>query len=91
MANIKQQKKRILTDKKRNLRNKSFKSKIKTAIIKAKKAIQSNEKNKEELVSFAVKLLDKSITKKIRKRNYVNRKKSSLQKELNSSDNIVKE
>ncbi|WHP38970.1 MAG: 30S ribosomal protein S20 [Mollicutes bacterium] len=82
MANIKQQKKRIHTDAQKRLVNRSFKSQVKTAIINAEKGIKANVKNVSELVINAQRLLDKTLTKKIKKLNYVSRKKSQLQKQL---------
>lgn len=56
MANIKSKEKRRKQDDKKHLRNKTQKSKIKTAIKKAK--IEPTEKNK----NYAVKLIDQAVT-----------------------------
>ncbi len=78
MANIKQQKKRIRTDAEKNLRNKSFKSKMKTAYKKAVLALEKNDQQQTEQLRLAVKLLDQAKARKIKHANYVNRKKSQL-------------
>ncbi len=84
MANIKQQKKRILTDAAKRTANRAFKSQVKTALINADSAIKSGDKNAQTLVSQAQKLLDKTVSKRIKKANYVARKKSQLHKKLNA-------
>lgn len=83
MANIKQQKKRILTDEAKRLRNKSFKSKIKTTYKKAVLAVNSNDESYAKKVKLVIKLLDRAKAKKIKHRNYVDRKKSQLHTLLN--------
>ena len=85
MANIKQQKKRNITNEKNRLRNASFKSAVKTAVKKVEKAVE--EKNKEEAVkalSLASKKLDKALAKGIFHKNYVARNKSRLALLVNS-------
>ena len=82
MANIKSDKKTILTSKKRNLQNNSFKSSLRTAI----KAVL-NAKSKEEGASaleLAYKKLDKAYAKGIVHQNYVANQKSRLAKHVNS-------
>lgn len=44
MANIKQQKKRVLTNEKRRLRNKSIRSATRTEIRKFREAVESGDK-----------------------------------------------
>ena len=83
MANIKQQKKRIRTDQARNLRNKSFKSKLKTAYKKAIGAIDQVSTEQKTVVKAVIKLLDQAKARKIKHRNYVDRKKSQLHKYIN--------
>ncbi len=79
MANIKQQIKRNATNEKRNLRNASFKSSLKTAVKNVEKAVLA--KNLEEAtaaLSLASQKLDKAITKGILHKNNVARHKSRL-------------
>lgn len=82
LANIKSAKKRIIVNKKNELRNKMFKSMLKTSIRK----IESTEgKDKEYAVKLALKYLDRAVSKKILKRNTADRKKSLLMKRYNQA------
>lgn len=83
MANIKSQIKRVKTNAKANLANKSFKSSVKTAIKKAEIAINENEANATELVRTAVSLVDKAVTKGIYHANKSARVKSKLMLKAN--------
>ncbi|WP_338973051.1 30S ribosomal protein S20 [Spiroplasma endosymbiont of Panorpa germanica] len=78
MANIKSQEKRILTNEKSRLANKSFKSSVKTSIKKALIAKKANSADKDKLVNEAVSLVDKGVTKGIFKANKAAREKSRL-------------
>lgn len=80
MANIKSQKKRILTNEKSRLSNKMFKSKVKTAIKKANIAKTNSSEDKDVLINSAVSLIDKSVTKGVWKANKAAREKSRLMK-----------
>ncbi|AOG60503.1 30S ribosomal protein S20 [Spiroplasma helicoides] len=80
MANIKSQEKRILTNEKSRLANKSFRSKVKTAIKKAALAKSEGTPEKEQLINSAVSLIDKSVTKGVWKQNKAAREKSRLMK-----------
>ncbi|APE74118.1 30S ribosomal protein S20 [Spiroplasma citri] len=78
MANIKSQIKRVKTNSKTNLANKSFKSSVKTAIKKAEIAITAQEANASELVNTAITLVDKAVTKGIYHANKAAHVKSRL-------------
>jgi len=79
MANIKQQKKRVLTNEKRRIRNASFKSSVKTSIKAVEKAVAAKDtKVAESALALAYKKLDKAQAKGIYHSNYVARKKSNL-------------
>ncbi|GAA6238211.1 MAG: 30S ribosomal protein S20 [Spiroplasma phoeniceum] len=78
MANIKSQIKRVKTNSKGNLANKSFKSSVKTAIKKAEIAINAQEANASQLVNTAISLVDKAVTKGIYHANKAARVKSRL-------------
>jgi small subunit ribosomal protein S20 len=85
VANIKQQKKRILTNNKKRLLNASFNSSMKTAIKKFQEAVASG--NKEQAIAafnLANKKIDKAVAKGIHHKNYAARQKSRLAKALNS-------
>lgn len=78
MANIKSQKKRVLTNEKSRIANKSLKSEVKTAIKKANLAKTEDAANKAEVVLEAIKLIDKAASKGIFKANKAIREKSRL-------------
>ena len=82
MANIKSDKKTILTSKKRNLQNTSFKSSLKTAIKAVEKAQSKDEAVKA--LEVAYKKLDKACAKGIVHTNYVANQKSRLAKLVNN-------
>ena len=91
MANIKQQKKRILTDQKRKLRNQMFKSQLRTSLKKTEKAITENSKDVVKVVSSTISLLDKAKSKGVKKANFVNRHKSKIMQKLIKSSQKVKQ
>lgn len=78
MANIKSQKKRILTNEKSRLANKAFNSQMKTAIKKAEIAKKEDATDKNELITSAVSLVDQGVKKGIIKANKAARVKSHL-------------
>ena len=70
MANIKQQKKRVLTNEKRRQRNKSFRSATRTEIRKFREAVESGDKAAAEAqLRVASRKLDKAVTKGVFHRN----------------------
>lgn len=83
MANIKSQKKRALTNAKKNLVNSAAKSRLKTAIKKVEKAVEAKDKE-TALNAFneANSLLDKAVTSHLKHKNYVARQKARLAKEI---------
>ncbi len=83
MANIKSQKKRIITNAKRAERNKAVKSELKTRYKTALSSIGS-ESNEED-VRLAVKRIDMAVTKGIVHKNAAARRKSRLMKKVNAS------
>ena len=80
MANIKSQKKRILTNAKRAERNKAVKSELKTRV----KSATSKPEN-EEALRLAVKRLDMAAAKGVIHKNQAARRKSRLMKQLNAT------
>ncbi len=81
MANIKSQKKRILTNEKARVANSSLKSTMRTAIKDVKTAV--TEKNVESAVAClnkAVSLIDKSVSAGRLTKNTAARKKSNINK-----------
>jgi len=83
MANIKSQKKRAITNEKKHQANSAEKSRLKTALKKAAKAIEANDKEAAlKAVNECNSLLDKAQSSHIKHKNYVARQKSSLAKSL---------
>ena len=85
MANIKSQKKRILTNEKARLRNRVQKTLVKNAIKNLNTAIEAG--NKEEatlLLTKAYKRIDSSVIKGITHKNKAARQKSRLSKKVNA-------
>jgi len=79
MANIKSQIKRIRTNEKARLRNKSVKSSVKTAIRKFREAAEAGDKDKAiELLREASKKLDKAASKGVIHPNQAANKKSAM-------------
>ena len=81
MANIKSAKKRILVNDKKNLRNRSIKSALKTTVKKFNAAVAEGNK---ELAAFmlpgVISAVDKAAAKGIMHKNAANRKKAELSK-----------
>jgi small subunit ribosomal protein S20 len=85
VANIKSQIKRIKTNEKRRLRNKSVKSSVKTAIRKFREAAEAGDKEKATvLFRDASKKLDKAASKGVIHANQAANKKSAMAKRANS-------
>ena len=84
MANIKSQLKRIKTNEKARVRNKSVKSSVKTAIRKFREAAEAGDKDKAvELLRDASKKLDKAASKGVMHPNQAANKKSAMAKRAN--------
>ncbi|HET9144217.1 30S ribosomal protein S20 [Actinophytocola sp.] len=84
MANIKSQIKRIKTNERRRLRNKSVKSSVKTAIRKFREAADAGDKDKAiVLLRDASKKLDKAAGKGVIHANQAANKKSAMAKRAN--------
>jgi small subunit ribosomal protein S20 len=84
VANIKSQKKRILTNAKRAERNKAVKSELKTRVKNARTSVGSDT-NAED-VRLAVKRIDMAAAKGIIHKNTAARRKSRLMKSVNAAD-----
>lgn len=81
MANIKSQKKRILTNEKRRQRNKSVKSSLKTAIRKFHEAAEAGDTEKAITASReAARKLDKAASKGVIHKNQAANRKSAIAK-----------
>ena len=87
MANIKQQKKRVLTNEKRRLRNKSVRSATRTEMRKFREAVESGDKAAaEKQLRVASRALDKSVSKGVFHRNNAANKKSGMATAFNKMD-----
>ena len=85
MANIKSQKKRALTNLKRNAAQTGKKTELKSAIKAVFTAVEANDKEAAvKAFDRANSLLDKAITSNIKHKNYVARQKSRLSKAVQS-------
>ena len=85
MANIKSQKKRALTNAKKNLLNSAAKSQLKTAIKKVEKAVEAKDKELAvKAYNEANSLLDKAASSHLKHKNYVARQKARLAKLVSS-------
>lgn len=81
MANIKSQKKRILTNEKARLRNKAVKSELRTKVRKFREAAEAGDVEKaQELAKVANRALDKAVTKGVIHRNQAANRKSAISK-----------
>ena len=85
MANIKSQKKRALTNLKRQNARAGQKSELKTAIKKANAAVDGNAAEKSEAIKVAIKKIDQAAAKGLIHKNNAARKKSALVKKLNAA------
>ena len=85
MANIKSQKKRILTNEKARLRNKSVKSSLKSAVRKFREAAESGDKAAAvEAARTANRELDIAVRKGVIHSNQAANRKSSTSKKAAS-------
>lgn len=83
MANIKSQKKRIITNEKARVANKAVRSELKTR-TKAAESAAGTEAGADAL-KLAVKKLDKAATKGVIHKNAAARRKSRLMKRVNTA------
>ena len=79
MANIKSQLKRIRTNEKARLRNKSMKSSLKTAVRRFREAAAAGEKDRAlSELQTASRQLDKAVSKGVIHRNQAANRKSAM-------------
>lgn len=79
MANIKSQKKRVLTNEKARLRNQAVRSAVRTEIRKFREAVEAGDKAAAEAqLRVASRALDKAVTKGVFHRNNAANKKSRM-------------
>ncbi|WP_219418517.1 30S ribosomal protein S20 [Pseudonocardia nigra] len=81
MANIKSQIKRVKTNEKRRIRNKSVKSSVRTAVRRFREAVEAGDTEKAvELQRAAARALDKAASKGVIHKNQAANRKSALAK-----------
>ena len=91
MANIKSQKKRIVTSEAARVANKSKKSRIATEIRKFREQIKANEFDKaDETLKVVVSLIDRARLDNVYHANTASRKKAGLARELFVAKNANK-
>jgi small subunit ribosomal protein S20 len=87
VANIKSQKKRILTNEKARMRNKSVKSALKTTIKKVDAAVAAGDKNAAvEAARQATRALDKAASAGVIHKNQAANRKSGVMAKINALD-----
>jgi small subunit ribosomal protein S20 len=85
VANIKSQKKRILTNEKARLRNNAVKSELKTAIRAVNTAVESTDKEAAAAALVAAgRKLDKAVSKGVLHKNNAANRKSAISKKVNA-------
>lgn len=85
MANIKSQKKRIVTNEKSRLRNRMIKSELKTATRRVREAVEAgNGAEAYDAALKACRLMDKAVTKGVIKKNNAANRKSGIMKLANT-------
>ncbi|MEZ0164244.1 30S ribosomal protein S20 [Kineococcus sp. LSe6-4] len=81
MANIKSQKKRILTNEKARLRNKAVKSELRTAVRAFRQALAAGDTEKAQAtLKVANRKLDKAVSKGVIHKNQAANRKSAISK-----------
>ncbi|WP_124039371.1 30S ribosomal protein S20 [Neoactinobaculum massilliense] len=85
MANIKSQKKRVLTNEKRRQRNQAYKSELRTYVRKTREAIAAGDvEAAEAALRVASRKLDKAVSKGVIHKNQAANRKSKLAVKVNA-------
>jgi small subunit ribosomal protein S20 len=85
VANIKSQKKRILTNEKARQRNNSVKSELKTLIRNVDNAVTAADKEAAQAaLQAATRKLDKAVSKGVIHKNNAANRKSAISKKVNA-------
>ncbi|MDO5724135.1 MAG: 30S ribosomal protein S20 [Flaviflexus sp.] len=83
MANIKSQKKRNLTNEKRRIRNRAYKSELRTYVRKVREAIAAEDKDgATKALRAAGRKLDKAVSKGVIHKNQAAQRKSKLARQI---------
>jgi small subunit ribosomal protein S20 len=88
MPNTRSAQKRMRQEEKRRLRNRTVKSEVRTAVTKARTAIDSAaaEPQTEETIRTAIRELDSAVSKGVLHRNNAARRKSRLMARLHKAE-----
>lgn len=87
MPNMKNAKKRVLVNIKKEKANNEYEASMKTAIKNVEKAVASKDKEKAEgKLKVAIKAIDKAAQKGVTSKNTSARNKSRLSKKVNSME-----
>ncbi|HLF69536.1 MAG TPA: 30S ribosomal protein S20 [Actinomycetota bacterium] len=85
MANIKSQKKRILTNEKRRVRNRNVSTALRTYVKRFNQAVEGGDSDTARTaLQFASRQLDKAASKGVIHANSAANRKSAMAKTLNS-------
>lgn len=85
MANIKSQKKRILTNEKARLRNKAVKSELRTLVRRFREAAAAGDtETAQTALRDASRKLDKAVSKGVIHRNQAANRKSAMAQKVSS-------
>ena len=85
MANIKSQKKRIRTAEQARIRNKAVRSELKTAVKGVRQAVEAKDLDAAQTAANkAGRLLDKAASKGVIHKNQAAKRKSGVQKLVNT-------
>ena len=91
MANSKSAKKYILVSRKKQDRNKQFKTRLKSTVKFAYASIENKDDSTEKNIASTCRLIDKIASKGIIKKNTAARKKSRIMKAYNKASLAVNE
>ena len=87
MPNLKNAKKRVLVNIKKEKANNEFAASMKNAIKGVEKAVASKDKeNANEKLKVAIKAIDKAVQKGVTSKNTCSRNKSRLSKKVNAME-----
>lgn len=87
MPNLKNAKKRVLVNEKKEVANNNFAATMKSSIKKVERAVNSKDKDKaNDALKVAVKAIDKACKSGATKKNTAARNKSRLTKKVNAME-----
>ncbi|MBR3897789.1 MAG: 30S ribosomal protein S20 [Bacilli bacterium] len=85
MANLKNAKKRVLVNQKKEVRNNNYLASTKTAVKNVERAVAKKDKKEAEAnLKIAIKRIDKAAGANVLSKNTSARKKSRLTKKVNA-------